>query len=348
MSPNYSNSSTDTTSTMSPQELFNLLMIAVPNKMSVLITGMPGIGKTDVVLAVRKALKCDIIISTPVHDSPIDYKGLGAIINEKGKVKARFVPFGNLEAAQDAKKLTIYFIDDMGQAPPATQASLMQLIRSNGKNISPHVVFIACTNRKQDFAHVSGMIEPVKSRFKTIIELAVKKEDWVVWAYEHDIAMEVISFINWMPELLATEEGTMDIVNHPSPRQWEAVSDWLKLGVDKFSVIEGAVGHAAAVAFCGFLKVYRSLPNLENILKNPTKEPVPSSPDAKWAIVTTLLSKATKANAENIFKYLERMEIDFAAVFVAGIDTACPKVRETKAYIKWVTDHPKMLFKGAA
>jgi MoxR-like ATPase len=340
MSPN---PITINTNTISPKELFNLLKIAVTNKMNVLITGMPGIGKTDIVYAVQQALKCQLIVSTPVHDSPIDYKGLGAIVKEKNKVKAKFVPFGNLEAAQEAKELTIYFIDDMGQAPPAVQASLMQMIRSNGKKISPHVVFIACTNRKQDMAHVSGMIEPVKSRFKTIVELTVSKDDWIVWAYEHDIAPEVIAFINWMPDMLATEEATMDIVNHPSPRMWEAVSDWLKLGVDSQAVIEGAVGKAAATAFVGFLRVYRSLPNLDNILKNPTREPVPSDPAAKWAIVSSLLGKATKANVENIFKYLERMEVDFAAVFVAGIDTTCPKLKETKAYIKWVTDHPDML-----
>ncbi len=73
-----------------------------------------------------------------------------------------------------ATKLTACFIDDLGQATPAVQAAAMQLILArtlNGHRVSDHVVFIAATNRRTDRAGVSGILEPVKSRFATLVEL---------------------------------------------------------------------------------------------------------------------------------------------------------------------------------
>ena len=84
--------------------------------------------------------------------------------------QAEFLPFGDLRALIQADKDTVFFLDDLGQAPPTVQAAAMQLIlarRINGHHVSDSVTFIAATNRKQDKAGVSGILEPVKSRFAT-------------------------------------------------------------------------------------------------------------------------------------------------------------------------------------
>ena len=66
------------------------------------------------------------------------------------------------------------FLDDLGQAPMSVQAAAMQLIlarRINGFKISDKVIFMAATNRREDKAGVTGILEPVKSRFAWIVEL---------------------------------------------------------------------------------------------------------------------------------------------------------------------------------
>jgi MoxR-like ATPase len=333
---------------MSPKKLYNLLSKCVTNGYSVMVKGMPGCGKTDIINQVANDIDYDVILSTPVVDSPIDYKGMGAINrNKSGKaISASFVPFGNLAQCVNAKRPTIYFIDDLGQAPPAVQAAAMQLIlgrKINGQKVSDQVVFLAATNRRQDRAGVSGILEPVKSRFKTIVQLDVDPNDWIVWALEHGVDKRVIAFIKFRPNFLATEEVTADIVNHPCPRTWEAVNDLLKIDITDREVIAGAIGDAAAIEFTGFLKVYEQLPSFDNIIKNPDSARVPSDPAAQWAVVTGLLGKITKKNANAMFKYVNRLSVDFGAVFVAGIDTDCPEAKETTGYITWVTDHPDYL-----
>jgi len=50
----------------------------------------------------------------------------------------------------------------------------MQLILGrciNGHKVSDHVTFLAATNKKSDRAGVSGILEPVNSRFAAIVEL---------------------------------------------------------------------------------------------------------------------------------------------------------------------------------
>lgn len=143
---------------MKPSQLAALLAKTIPGKRPVLIKGAPGIGKTDVVTQACQAAGADLVISHPVVSDPIDYKGLPALADGR----AEFLPFGELRTLIEANSLTVFFLDDLGQAPPTVQAAAMQLIlarRINGHLVSEQVCFVAATNRKQDKAGVTGDLE---------------------------------------------------------------------------------------------------------------------------------------------------------------------------------------------
>ena len=119
---------------MTPKQLSQLLARTIPTKMPVLIKGAPGVGKTDIVRQACAEANVELIISHPVVDEPIDYKGLPSIRDDH----AEFLPFGQLRALITAVRPTVYFMDDLGQAPPAVQAAAMQLIlarRINGSRL---------------------------------------------------------------------------------------------------------------------------------------------------------------------------------------------------------------------
>jgi MoxR-like ATPase len=166
---------------MRASELNKFLLFSIANKFPVLITGKPAIGKSDIIEQSCAEAKAELIISHPVVSDPTDFKGLPFASNGE----AHFLPFGDLKKLIDAKKSTVFFLDDLGQAPAAVQASVMQLLlsrRINGFQVSEHVTFIAATNRREDKAGVTGMLEPVKSRFASIVELEVDTNDWCKWA----------------------------------------------------------------------------------------------------------------------------------------------------------------------
>src|SRR5262245_47390194 len=111
---------------MRPSELHDLLVATIPHRAPVLITGAPGIGKTDIVTAAAEASGASLIVSHPVVSDPTDAKGLPW--PSADKQSATFLPFGDLARAVAATQPTVWFLDDLGQAPPSVQASFMQLL----------------------------------------------------------------------------------------------------------------------------------------------------------------------------------------------------------------------------
>jgi hypothetical protein len=55
---------------------------------------------------------------------------------------------------------------------------------------------------REDRAGVSGILEPVKSRFTTIIEMEPDVDDWTNWATSNNIRPEIIAFIRIRRKLL--------------------------------------------------------------------------------------------------------------------------------------------------
>lgn len=327
---------------MSPKTLKATLLKAMTAGLPILIKGAPGIGKSDIVNQVAVELNMNLIISHPVVSDPTDYKGLPGIVDGK----AEFLPFGDLRLLIDAKKPTICFLDDLGQAPAVVQAACMQLILArqiDGHKISKHVVFIAATNRRKDRAGVTGILEPVKSRFASIICLEADSDEWIEWALQHDVPAELIGFIHFRPSLLNSEEVSSEIVNHPCPRTIAYAGKLIQAGLDSHEVLAGAIGEGAAAELVGFIKVYKNLPNISAILIDPVNTVVPSDPAALYAVVAALVEKSTEDNADRIFTYGNRLQADFSVLLVRDMIRKNSKIQNTTSFIGWATEHADVL-----
>jgi hypothetical protein len=328
---------------MKASKLTTVLTKTIEAGESVLITGAPGIGKSDVVAKAAKAAGAKLLVSHPVVSDPTDFKGMPAVVDGE----AHFLPFGDLQKLIDADEKTVCFLDDLGQSAPAVQAAAMQLIlarRINDHKVSDHVVFVAATNRRQDKAGVSGILEPVKSRFASIIELEVDVKDWTNWAMENEVPAEVIAFIRFRPELLMdTEKPSNEIVNRPSPRTVTAMGRLYKLGLDDHETLAGAVGQGLASEYLGFIKVFKDLPSIEGILEDPKDAPVPTEPAALYAVSTALAMKAKKKTAEAIITYAGRLPEEFNVLCVRDTTRQYPKAAETDAFIEWSVEHQDAL-----
>lgn len=325
-------------------ELASLLSRTIPARLPVLITGAPGVGKSDAVAQAAESTNAKLIISHPVVSDPTDFKGL-PFPDKKGET-AKFLPFGDLAELVHATDLTVFFLDDLGQAPPSVQAACMQLLlarRVNGHRVSDSVCFVAATNRRTDRAGVQGLLEPVKSRFAAIVNLDADLDSWVKWALKAQLPTELIAFLRFRPALLHDFRPTQDLVNTPSPRTWHNVARLMSAGIDSYEPIAGAVGEGAAAEFVGFLKIFRSLPNPDLILLNPGAADVPTDPATLYALVGALARKASANTFDRLATYFNRLPAEFSVLAVRDSVQICPEVVNTRAFIGWASDHADVL-----
>ena len=336
---------------MRASRLTGLLKKSFLNHQRVLIVGKPGTGKTDLVHQVVEELHADMVLMHPAISDPTDFKGMPALTN--GGTEAHFLPFGDLSRLCKATKLMVAFQDDVGQAPPAVQAALMQLNLSrsvNGTRISDKVVFVGATNDTMHMSGVSGMIEPLKSRWDTIVTLDVSHDDWIDWALYNGMPAWLIAYIRTFPAALSEFKPTKELRNSPNPRGWAAVGKWSNINVNDLEVWTGTIGEARAVEAYGYWMMHEQLPNIDNILLDPKNAPVPeivtiTGPDGKArtftatavhiAIASALANKATPGNFERVMTYMDRLAKEFSVFCVRDAIRRDKKLCATKAFIAW-------------
>jgi hypothetical protein len=300
---------------------------------------------------VAKDLNYDLEIFHPVVSDPTDFKGMPWVFADKnGKQHCVFVAFAQLERLINAKRPVICFLDDFGQAPGAVQAACMQLLHGGelcGKKLSEHVRFAACTNRKQDRAGVSGILEPVKSRFHGIFELVPELEPFLAFAATENMSPMLMAFMRHRPKwIVGGDEGwapIADIANQPCPRTISHLSDVINLGLAKVTrptAYAGAVGQGMANEYYAFEQLAVNMPDIDVILKNPMGAQIPSEPQIQYAMIGALHSRMNRGNISNIYIYMDRaFSKELQAVFHQDVEKVDAKLMQTQAYIQFSADN---------
>ena len=197
----------------------------------------------------------------------------------------------------------ILFLDEINMAPPAVQGIAQQLIldRKVGSYRVPDGWFVwAAGNRKQDHAAVFDMPAPLANRF-IHLEAITNLKEFKSFALENNIDDRIISFLNFRPNLLHKIDKNSP--SWPSPRSWMIANDLIKADIQ----IDSAIGNAAAAEFESFCKIYKTLPDIEPILKGQSSPEFPKDISAKYALVCALSIRAKSLKeVENSFMYVSK------------------------------------------
>jgi MoxR-like ATPase len=137
----------------------------------ILIVGQPGMGKSALTNEVKADLNYPLYTLYSSISDPTDFKGIPCIVNGEGRI----LPFEELALILNATSPVIVFLDDFGQGAPAVQAAQMSFL--DKCLLNSNIRIVAATNRREDRAGVSGLLEPVKSRFDSIINMEFDMDD---------------------------------------------------------------------------------------------------------------------------------------------------------------------------
>lgn len=172
-------------------------------------------------------------------------------------------------------------------ASPSMMGIAQQLIldRQVGDYKVPEGWFIvAAGNRVEDRAAVSQMPAPVANRF---IHFYVEPslDSWKEYAITTGVSDQIISFLNFRPQLLFNFNKSAQA--WPSPRSWQFASDLLKIGES----IDSAVGEGTSAEFSSYQAIYSRLPDVDRIIAGD-KVDVPKEPSLMYAICGALVARS--------------------------------------------------------
>ena len=268
---------------MKPAELAAFLDRLVRHhlKLSTMIWGPPGIGKSSIVAQTAAAHRLQFIDLRLSQLAPTDLRGLPVAV----KGISRWYPPEFLPRAGKG----VFFLDEINLAPPTMQGMAQQLIldRRVGSYTMPAGWFIwAAGNRSEDRAAVFDMPAPLANRFLHL-EVQPDFESFKNYALATEVHEHIIAFISFRPELLHKLDPQQPA--WPSPRSWVLASHLHQVGLDTTP----AIGAAAATEFRAYTALYHSIPDLAQILRGEGNGiDFPTEPSMRYATVVGLLRRA--------------------------------------------------------
>jgi hypothetical protein len=297
---------------MNPEDLKTYLDRLIVNnlKISTMIWGAPGIGKSSIVEQLAKIHQLEFIDIRLSQLAPTDLRGLP--VAEDG-VSKWFPPEFLPQCGAG-----ILFLDEINMAPPAMQGMAQQLIldRRVGSYVVPDGWFVwAAGNRKEDRAGVFDMPAPLANRF---LHLQVEPDfaSFKTYGLDRGIHEQIIAFLSFRPSLLHKIDPQQPA--WCSPRSWMMASSLHYNGLD----LAPAIGVAASAEFQAFTLMYQMLPDLAPIFEGRGGDiPFPVEPSARYATAIGLTVHAVDADrAYHAFHWLSQVaSAEWVQLFVSDL-----------------------------
>ena len=328
---------------MNPVELTDFIekIISKNLNISTMIWGPPGIGKSSIVSAAADKAGIDFIDLRLSQLAPTDLRGLPVPVHPEDNKKqgtSKWYPPEFLPREGRG----ILFLDELNMAPPVMQGVAQQLIldRKIGSYEVPEGWRIfSAGNRKEDRASVFEMPTPLANRF-IHIEVEANYESFKNYAINKNLAEEVTSFLAFRPNLLHVMNT--DQKAWPSPRSWEMASQLFKNNIP----IDIAVGEGAASEFNSYINVYKSIPDLQRILKGHGKTiPFPKKISSQWATTTGLIYRSKNPkDVNNVFVWLiQNSSPEWTQLYASDIVNSFKNSGKLSELAKVVMNDPKII-----
>lgn len=318
-------------------ELYNQLQSLIDADIPCFIHGSPGIGKSYIVNDIALQNDLELIDVRLSQLDAVDLRGIPTISNNQTKwMPPIFLP-------SDENSKGILFLDELNSAPLSVQAAIFQLVldRKIGEYILPKAWRIVCAGNKiDDKGIVFKLPSPLINRMVHIV-LEAKYDDFKIWAIKNDIHPFIIGFLGFRPDLLSTEVPSSTETNPAfcTPRAWNMLSNILKRNENLngiHPIVYGAVGFSAGIEFISFVKVYKTLPNIDAILDGQS-DIVPNEPSALYALCAAIIEKyKDNTQGKNLFKYAKHLPVEFNVMLIKDLIVKDENIVELEEFDAWM------------
>lgn len=314
--------------------------------------GPAGVGKSEAVIQLADTLKRQTGREPVITDvrlllfSPVDLRGVPVADAEK-KFCNWLMP-KIFEMNSDIDYINLLFLDELSAAPQSVQAAAYQICldRRIGEHKLPdNCIVIAAGNRTTDQSVSYKMPKALCNRLMHF-NIETNYKAWHKWAIANDIDSRIIGYLAFDNSKLCVEPESGDMA-YPTPRSWSFVNNLLKTvddDVEKLHLlISACVGVDAALEFESWVKMFKDLPNVDEVIKGRCTR-YPTTHDALMAFSASILTairsnrqRITAEELENVCAYVKKFPTDFAMSLYSDLNAMedirlklmkCPSCRE--------------------
>lgn len=319
-----------------------------------IIHGSPGIGKSDIMHQVadeNNLLLLDMRLSQMDPTDMNGFPGLNADRTRSHYAPPEYIPLATDPLPKD-KNGWLLFLDEINTAPPATQAAAYKLVLDRKIQDIPlhkNLAMAAAGNLSTDKAIVNTMSTALQSRMQHY-QLRVDLKGWIVWANANNVDHRIVSYISYKPEVLHKFNADHDDFTFPCPRTWAFLSKKIDVYPNKdilanrIASMSATVGEAAAREFFAFSQIYKDIPTIPQIVKDPDGVIMSTEPSAQYAMSGMLGEHFTNANIPPLLRYMQRMPIEFQILAMQRGRSKSRAFRKNPAVAEWISLHSDEMF----
>jgi hypothetical protein len=316
------------------------LIIYLGGNGTVHLVGEPGVGKTSMFknIVKRTGFK-GIYLDTP----NIELGELGVPIPDHTTKTTRMYP--NEQWGFHLNEPLVIFVDEFTKGHQSVQNMLHPMLNEPrmimGIPLHPQTIVVTAGNYSGDGvgdnmrAHSRNRVSVVsvkKPHAGFNPDGSVDADSWGAWAIDNGIVPEVLAWIKNTPQALSSyldpaQSGNKYIFNPKeaqrsfvSPRSLARASNIIAVrdrvtATATLCALEGTIGEPAARDLMAYMEVADSLPTWEEIIKEPTKAIVPTSPAALCLLAFSAVQKVDRETISKFFEYLKRTPKELQSVF---------------------------------
>ncbi len=214
--------------------------------------------------------------------------------------------------------------------------------RAGQLQLSDNLFIIATGNRTEDKSGANRITSKLAGRTRRL-DFEEHLDELVEYALGAGWPTELIQYLRFKPDAVCDWDSNR--FQNATPRTWEDVAR-MPAGLDadiELANIAGSVGEGRAAEYVGFKQIYDSLPDITEILMNPTRAPVPENLAARYAVMGAVARKASADNFDNVCAYTDRFDPEFRVMCIKDAIKLAPAVKRTRAFQSWAVANADVL-----
>lgn len=303
-----------------PDEAKELIKSLRSLKLSFMLWGATGVGKSEAVRQLAGELNAELRDIRLCQKQPTDIGGLPALDHDKQQTV--FYPPAFLAPRADAKPVVLFF-DEISLAPDDTKGAVLGILeerRQGNIEVPDNWIIVAAGNRPEDLANARGLGAAANRRLLHIV-IEPQLEATLAHFMKIGVAAEVLAFLKVFPQHLSGEESarTQKHELYPRPASWEKVSkifETLKRADKRVRhlAVAGIIGDSVAAEFMLLAEEVKNMKSVDELLEIQRKTPskigafLPDTINGLYALSFAIATRASEETAIELLELVNRFD----------------------------------------